>query len=179
MPRNMIRVLSALSLILLVIDASAEGQREQFTLGCEQLMRTDSSLVLRLTVDAPPSEDAERTRLVFVYGPTIPKEVSHDISHGIRPRGTDKRHAEILLVAQVAAGTDKHPPMLMLSTQQSANGKPGAYTFQAHRLEKDTKLHDVFHIDVEAGSYPLAQQIKIGTLGIDPVFLSVESDEKR
>ena len=95
----------------------------------------------------------------------------------IWPRGSERRHAEILLVVQVAVGTDKHPPMLMLSTQQSANGKPGSYTYQAHRLEKDMKVGDVFQIDVDPGSYPLGQRIKVGTLGVDTVFLSVEPDQ--
>ena len=173
-----------ITLILLLLTLSAgnvyaKDKKDQFSLTRDVLMKTDNCVVLRLRIVAPPTEKFQMTRIVFSYrsAPNTTKEISNDIKNGIWPRGSEDRHAEILLVAQAAKGTKKHPPMLMLSTQQqSPGGKPGAQSFQAHRLSKDMELDDVFKIDVKTGSYPLGKQIKIGTLGVDPVYLSIESD---
>jgi hypothetical protein len=40
-------------------------------------------------------------------------------------------------------------------------------------------MADVLTLDVKAGEYALGNRIRIGTLGVDPFYLSVEPDAAR
>ena len=159
----------------LTAGMKAEDPPDTFLLTVEELIRRECCLVVRLTMDAPPSENAEITRLAWAYG-EVPKEAEFNVGNGIWRRNEERRRAEVLLVAQSTPGSEALPPTIMLSTQQASNGTPGAATSEAHRLQTGTKLEDVLKIDVHTGSYPLNTPVKIGTLGGADILLSVEPD---
>jgi hypothetical protein len=109
------------------------------------------------------------------------KLFSSNERNGIWPR-SEVRHAEVMIVAQVAKGSADRPPMLMLTVQQNS-GKSGehkgSYGFYAVPLEEDGSLEDLIEINVEPGTYLIGERIKIGTLGVDPVYFSVEAEPEK
>lgn len=166
----MVPRLCLLLLALFCISAAPEqAAPEHFRLTREDLIRTDQTLVVRLSVQAPNAKSAEMTRLVFRWH----DKTSHSIGNGMRVRTDAGRRADIIFVAQVSAGTKEHPAMLMLSTQQSSS-EPGAATFEAHPLAANSKVADVIDVDVKAGEYPLGEKLKVGVVGGQPLYLSLE-----
>lgn len=134
----------------------------------ETLLSTDNTLVVKLSVVAPDVGAAETVKLNFRWR----DKTSHQGSLGMLDGAGGKRRAEILIVAQVAAGTKEHPPMLMLTTQQSSGGVKRS--FEAHALDADKKLSDLLTIDAEDGDHPIGKRLRIGSLGGEPIYLSVE-----
>ena len=169
-PRLCVLIVLAFACVSAAPEAPPEDHPEdQYSLERADLISNDHTLVVKLSVDAPKLNGAAMTKLVFRWR----DETSVSIANGMHDEPKPGRRAEVLIVAQVAAGTPKHPPMLMLSTQQQA-GNPGAFTFQAHRLPADAKLPDVVKIDAEPGQHAVGEKLQIGVLGGDPVFMSLE-----
>lgn len=176
----MVLRLCALLLAMICIAAAPEqGAPVRYRLTREDLIRTDQTLVVRLSVQAPKAKSAEMTKLVFRWQ----DKTSNEVANGMWERTDIGHRADIMIVAQVAAGTKEHSPMLMLSTQQSSperkgpddkNHHGGAYTFEAHRLAGDSKVADVVDVDVKDGDYPAGEKLKVGVVGGQPLYLSLE-----
>jgi hypothetical protein len=176
-------ILLAGILISLVGVSSAQDESAMMKLDREEVVNLGSTLVLRLSLTIPGVPEAEMTRMqyAFRHAPGATKEFSSDEWNGIWPRG-GVLHAEVLIVAQVARESPKHPPMLMLTVQQNsgASGEnKGSYSFYPVPLEKDRTLEDLIEINVEPGEYPVGERIGIGRLGVDPIYLSVEAEPEK
>jgi hypothetical protein len=162
--------LCAIVLVSICISAApAPKVQEEFRLKREDLIRSDSTLVVKLSVVVPKVKAAEMTKLVFRWH----DKVNHSVGNGMWEQTGKEQRADIVVVAQVASGTKEHPPMLMLSTQQKS--KSIAYTFQAHPLSADSNVADVVEVDVKDGEYPVGERLKVGTVGGEALYLSVES----
>lgn len=164
---------SRLCVMLLVLAcvsaAPAPEPREQFRLNREDIVRGDNTLVVKLSVTVPKVKTAEMTKLRFRWH----DKVDNSAANGMWEETATQRRADVIIVAQVASGTKEHPPMLMLSTQQKS--KSVAWTFQAHPLSADSRISDVIEVDVKDGEYPISERLKVGMVGGEPLYLSLES----
>jgi len=170
-------------LISLVGVSSAQDEAAMMKLDREELVNLGSTLVLRLSLTIPGVPEAQMTRMQYAFSHALgaTKEFSSDEWNGIWPRG-EVRHAEVMIVAQVARASPKHPPMLMLTVQQNSGESgetKGSYSFFPIRLEKDRPLEDLIEINVEPGEYPVGERIAIGRLGVDPIYFSVETEPEK
>jgi len=152
----------------------------QFQLERTVLVETPRCVVVQLTLSTSAESQARNTRLEWEFqrgGKGTIRESGHSTANGTRtPTGSPSR-AEVLFVAQVTPANSKHPAMLLFSTKQkNVYSDLGATSSQAHRLDNDMDVSDVFHIDVESGNYALEEELEIGELAGQPIRLFFGSD---
>ena len=146
---------------------AAQPVQDRLRIGRQDLVVANNTLVVKLTIEVPDVDAAQVLRVHYRWR----DKTSHRGSIGLLERSDGKRRAEILFVAQVAGGTTHHPPMLMLTVQQSSGAV--RRNFEAHALDGNAKVSELLTIDAEAGEHDLGQKLKIGTLGGEPIYLSV------
>jgi hypothetical protein len=157
-------------LVLSAVSAAPDAKpQDQFRLERQDVIRNDNTLVVKVSVTVPKVKAAEMTKLEFRWH----DQGSISMANGMWEQTATEQRAEVVIVAQVTNGTKQHPAMLMISTQQKS--KWAAHTFQSLPLPANAKIQELIDVDVKDGAYAIGEQLKIGTVGADPLYLSVGS----
>ena len=163
------RIFSLLLLVAATVGtAVADQDADNMRVDRKTLAEGDNTLVVQIRIEAPRSRSAEMTTLDFRWY----DQTSTTISNGMWDESDETRRATLLIVAQIAKATGKHPAMLMISTQQESEGK--AMTFYAYNMDEDAVMGDVLTVDIASGDYDVSKPLQIGTLGGKPIVLSLE-----